>query len=120
MPFAVEFSADSERDLALIFDHLFDSYVGFGESTDEALEHAARRVLAVRRAADRLANAPVRGTRRDDVLPGLRHVAFGRAVYRFDVDETVRKVRILAIFFGGQDHVRRMLIRLLGDDETSG
>ena len=55
------------------------------------------------------------GERRDDVLPGTRHLAIGRAIYWFDVDERRETVRILAVFFGGQDHVRRMIARLLKD-----
>jgi len=51
------------------------------------------------------------------VLPTVRHVAIDRAIYWFDVDEAERKLRILAVFFGGQDHVRRMLLRLLRRDE---
>lgn len=118
MPFAVEFSAESERDFELIFDHLFKSYIGFGESTEEALEHAAQRIMGIRRAADRLATFPIRGTLRDDVLPGVRYLTIDRAIYWFDVNEAAQKVRILAIFFGGQDHVRHMLVRLLREDES--
>jgi plasmid stabilization system protein ParE len=119
MPFAVEFSAESERDFELIFDHLFESYIGFGESPEEALEHAAQRIMGIRRAADRLAMFPIRGTARDDVLPGVRYLAIDRAIYWFDVDEAAQKLRILAIFFGGQDHIRHMLLRLLREDEPS-
>ena len=118
MRFAIEFSADAERDFDLIFDHLFESYVAFGESTAEAVDHAARRVMDIRKAADRLASFPLRGTPRDDILPGIRLVAIARAIYWFDVDRTARKVRILAVFFGGQDHIRHMLVRLLGGHET--
>ena len=115
MPFAIEFSARSERDFELIFDHLFESYLHFGESIEEALDHAAKRILDIRRAADRLSTFPIRGTARDDILPGLRHLTIDRAIYWFDVDEAAGKVRILAVFFGAQDHVRHMLVRLLGD-----
>ena len=118
MRFAIEFSADAERDFGLIFDHLFESYVAFGESTEEALDHAAQRVMDIRKAADRLASFPLRGTERDDVLSGIRFLAIGRAIYWFDVDRTARKVRILAVFFGGRDHIRHMLVRLLGGNET--
>ena len=114
MPFAIEFSAESERDFELIFDHLFESYLGFGESVEEALDHATRRILDIRGAADRLSSFPIRGTARDDILPGVRYVSIDRAIYWFDVDEVAGKVRILAVFFGGQDHVRHMLVRLLG------
>jgi len=115
MTFTIEFSADSERDFELIFDHLFDSYLAFGDSQAEALERAARRIFGIRAGADRLTEFPNRGTARDDVLPGVRYLAAGPAIYWFDVDEMARKVRILAIFLGGQDHVRHMLLRLLRD-----
>ncbi len=118
MRFAIEFSADAERDFGLIFDHLFESYVAFGEDTDEALNHAARRIMDIRKAADQLTSFPLRGAARDDVLPGIRFLAVAQAIYWFDVDRTARKVRILAVFFGGQDHIRHMLVRLLGGDET--
>ena len=116
MAFEIDFSAESERDFALIFDHLFESYLSFGESVEEALNHGTQRVLGIRKAADRLSLFPIRGTLRDDVLPGVRYLTIDRAIYCFDVDETAQKVKILAIFFGGQDHVRHMLVRLLGRD----
>lgn len=39
MRFRFEFSAETERDYALIFDNLFESYVSFGESVEAALDH---------------------------------------------------------------------------------
>ena len=54
----------------------------------------------------------------DRRLPRIRFLAIARAIYWFDVDQTARKVRILAVFFGGQDHIRRMLVRLLDRNET--
>jgi len=118
MRFAIEFSADAEADFDLIFDHLFESYVAFGEDCDEALDHAAHRVMNIRTAADRLARFPLRGTARDDILPGILYLAIARAIYWFDVDQTAHTVRILAVFFGGQDHVRHMLVRLIGRNAT--
>ena len=115
MAFRLEFSAAAERDFDLIFDHLFESYVSFGERTDNAVENAAARILEIRSAADRIPIAPFRGERRDDILPGARHLSLGRAIYWFKVDEHRETVRILGVFFGGQDHVRHMLVRLLGD-----
>lgn len=113
MAFTIEFSTASERDLSLIFDHLFDSYTGFGESAQTAYTYAARRVAAIRKATDTLATFPVRGTRRDDIFPGARYLAIDRAIYWFEIDERTKKVRVLAVFFGGQDHIRHMLLRLL-------
>ena len=116
MPYRIEFAEASERDLELIFDHLFESYLGFGESTVLALEHAAARIRDIRAAAERLALFPERGIARSDVLPGLRFMVMDRAIYWYDVDDEAQTVRVLGIFFGGQDHIRRMLIRLLGPD----
>ena len=113
MAFTIEFSANAERDFELIFDHLVQSYLDFGDSTAEALDRASARIERIRRTANRLGTAPHRGTLHDDMLPGLRHIAFERAIYWFQVHDAARKVRILAVFFGGQDHVRHMLARLL-------
>ena len=33
--------------------------------------------------------------------------------YRFDIDDERETVRVLAVFFGGEDHIRHMLVRLL-------
>ena len=115
MAFQLEFAADAERDFGLIFDHLLRSYLGFGERLENALDHAEARTLEIRAAAERILDAPHRGERHDDVLPGLRHLAIGRAIYWFDIDESHAAVRVLAVFFGGQDHVRHMMARLLQD-----
>jgi toxin ParE1/3/4 len=116
MPYRIKFADASEHDLDLIFDHLFESYLSFGESTDQALDHAGQRIMAILTAAERLALFPERGASRDDILPGLRFMVMDRAIYWYDVDDQSRVVRVLGMFFGGQDHIRRMLIRLLGTD----
>lgn len=66
MRFAIEFSADAERDFDLVFDHLLESYIDLGEGAEEALDHAAGRVMEILRAADRLTSfsATGHGTRR--------------------------------------------------------
>ena len=114
MAFRLEFSVAAERDFELIFDHLLRSYLDFGESPENALDRAAARIVEIRAAAERILSAPHRGERHDGILPGLRHLAIGRAIYWFDVDEPRGTVRVLAVFFAGQDHVRRMIVRLLG------
>ena len=118
MPYRIEFAEAAERDLELIFNHLDESYVGFAESTNYALEHAAERNRHVRAHAERLELFPERGIARGDILPGLRFMVMERAIYWYDVDDQTRAVRVLGIFFGGQDHIRRMLIRLLGPDPS--
>ena len=118
MAWRTEFAAEAERDFALIFDHLFAAYRDFGEPGAESFEKAARRVQGIRAAAEGIAKAPYRGTLRDDIAPGLRVVTIDRAVFWFDLDEDRQAVRVLAVFFGGQDHIRHMLARLLdGSDD---
>ena len=63
--------------------------------------------------ADRLGAAPYRSERQDDLLLGLRPLTIDRAIYWSDVNDEKQRVRILAVFFGGQNHVRHMLTRLL-------
>ena len=111
--YAVEFATAVERDFELIFDFLEESYCGFGESAEDAVVRAAARVEAIRATAANLGTAPYRGTRHPEMMPNLRHMTIDQAIYWFLVDENALTVRVLAIFFGGQDHVRRMLSRLL-------
>jgi toxin ParE1/3/4 len=53
------------------------------------------------------------GTLEISLVPDRRRVTLDRAIFYFVVDEDRQEVLILAIFFGGQDHQRRMLGRLL-------
>jgi plasmid stabilization system protein ParE len=112
-PWTVVFAADAINDLLLIADHLAQAYCGFGEPPAQAERHAQARIEAIITAAERLATAPFRGESRDDLLPGLRHLALDRAVYWFRPRPEQRDIQVLAVFFGGQDHQRRMLVRLL-------
>jgi plasmid stabilization system protein ParE len=114
MAWTVEFSEEAENDFELIFDHLFNSYVDFGETPEDAFERAARRVDEIRQAGEGIAKTPHRGTVRDDIVPGLRNVTIDRAIFWFDLNDDHRIVRILGVFFGGQDHIRHMMVRLLG------
>lgn len=116
MAWTVERSAEADLDLALIFDFLLAAALDFGEPTDRAFEQAARRVREIERAIFALGSAPHQGTLDPTLLPGLRRVTKERAILYFDTDEEAQVVRVLAVFFGGQDHRRRMLIRLLGGE----
>jgi toxin ParE1/3/4 len=113
MKCTVERARDTDRDLAAIFDSLTESFVAFGEDPASAAKSAAKRLRGIETAMLSLGNAPHQGTLRPDLLPGLRSVTKDRAIFYFDVDDGRRLVRVLAIFFGGQDHQRLMLKRLL-------
>ncbi|MGJ3260217.1 MAG: type II toxin-antitoxin system RelE/ParE family toxin [Rhodospirillales bacterium] len=114
MTYRVTFSADAERDFELVFEFILESYIDFGETAATAIDRAEERVQAIHADIEGLASAPHRGTLHDGILPGLRHVTLGRAIVWFDILEENNEVRILAVFFGGQDHIRRMLVRMLG------
>ena len=116
MPYRVERSVDTDHDLAAIFDFLLNSYMGFGDERGEALERAAARVEGIEDELLALGDVAHQGTLRSDLLPGLRSVTKQSAIIYFDVDDDLRLVRVLAIFFGGQDHQRAMLQRLSNSD----
>lgn len=113
MAYKVLRSVESDRDLSLIFDHLLTSYTVLGDSMPDAFERAATRIRGIVTDMESLGTAPHQGTMLPDVMPGLRHVTENRAIFYFTVDEIERQVRVLAVFFGGQDHQRHMLVRLL-------
>ncbi|MDX5356289.1 MAG: type II toxin-antitoxin system RelE/ParE family toxin [Rhodobacterales bacterium] len=113
MRWCVEFAAQAEQDFALILDHLVESYAAFGETQAEAETRAAQRIEAILEDSCRIATAPHRGSRHDDLIPGLRQLMLGKAIVWFIADESSGLIRILAVFFGAQDQQRRMLISLL-------
>jgi toxin ParE1/3/4 len=110
--FEVLRSRASDQDLERIFDHLIASYQALGDRAETSLERAAARVRAIEDAMEALGRAPFQGTLRENLLPGLRQVTKDRAVFYFSVDAAAEQVRVLAIFFGGQDHLAHMLRRL--------
>ena len=116
MRYKVERAVSVDRDLEAIFDFLTHSYIAFGESKSEALDHAAARIEAIQDAMETLGKTPHIGTLRPDLPPGFRAVSQDRTIFYFETDDEAQRVRILAVFFGGQDHRRAMLKRLLGTD----
>ena len=64
---------------------------------------AAQYTEAIVSYCDSLRTFPLRGTRRDDVRPGLRITNYKkRAVIAFDADADV--VSIIGVFYGGQNY----------------
>lgn len=114
MKYAVERAIEIDRDFAAIFDFLIESYRAFGEDPKVAIERAATRLRSIETAMLSLGKAPPQGTLRVELLPGQRSVTKNRAIFYFDVDDDRRVVRVLAVLFGGRDHQRHMLKRLLG------
>jgi toxin ParE1/3/4 len=109
--YRVERGRQALLDLDQIYDFLFESYLSFGDSRADAVTRVERRMEAITAQMLQLGDVPHQGTLCDDLAPGLRSVTKDRAIFYFSVDEEKRVVRVLAAFFGGQDHQRAMLTR---------
>jgi len=98
--FEVQFTPEARDQLASIY-----RYIAHHGSPD-----AARRYTnAIISDCERLAEAPFRGNRRDDIRPGLRTTHYkGRTIIAFAVDEAKRCVFIVGVFYGGQDYERAL------------
>lgn len=115
MGYRVERALDTDRDLEAIFDFLRETYQNFGEEPGDAFDRAALRIEAIEADMLALGDLPHQGTLRRELFDGLRSVTKNRAIFYFVPDDAARVVRVLAIFFGGQDHQRAMLKRLARD-----
>lgn len=114
MTFRVERSAEADDDLDAIFDFLMQAHLGFGEGVESAFARAEARLNQIKLDLRSLGRAPHQGSLRPHLAEGLRSVTKDRAVFYFVTDDEARVVRVVAIFFGGQDHQRAMLKRLRG------
>jgi plasmid stabilization system protein ParE len=112
MGWTIDLTAQAQSDLRAILRHLTDSYVAFGEPRRAARRKAEVRTYGLVASLERLATAPLRGTRLDDLLPGLRHVRLDDLVVWFTPNEDAEAIRVLALFFSGQNHLARMQQRL--------
>jgi plasmid stabilization system protein ParE len=111
----LEYSRAAERDFELIFDHLFETYSDLGEERMATFEHSAERVRSIRSNIERITETPFIGTLRPEIMPNLRFVRCDQAAVRLLADSSDNKIFVAAIFFGAQEHIRKMLIRLLSD-----
>jgi len=93
MSHRVVFSPEAQADLLALYDNIA------GKAGPETAFGTIGRIES---ACHGLADFPERGTRRDDLRPGLRLIGFERrAVIALRVDETT--VTILRILYGGRD-----------------
>jgi toxin ParE1/3/4 len=106
MTYTVIISAAAEADLVAIFDYI-------AERAGERI--ASRFVDRIEAYCNGFATAPVRGTSRSDLRPGLRTVGFRRrATILFEVDHQQRRVIIHGVYYGGRSFERDLL-----DDDPS-
>ncbi|MCM2473533.1 type II toxin-antitoxin system RelE/ParE family toxin [Rhizobium sp. CG5] len=113
MAFRIIRSEASILDLEVIFRHLISSYVTLGDDLGDAIQRATTRMQAVDRDMNSIARLPYQGTLFSAKrASGLRHITKNKVIFYFEVSEEQQAVRILAVFFGGQDHQRHILARL--------
>lgn len=94
MTHRVVFTAEAEAQIVALYRYI---------ATAASPEIAARYTEAIVSYCESLETFPHRGTRRDDVRPGLRITNYKkRTVIAFDVD--VDEVSIIGLFYGGQDY----------------
>ena len=94
--YAVVFAPEAEDQLAELVRYI---------AAKASPETAARYTDAIVAYCEGLSTFPYRGTRRDDVRPGLRITNYkGRSIIAFDVDDAAACVSILGVFYGGQDY----------------
>jgi toxin ParE1/3/4 len=87
----------------VFFDYVNITQYIIENTKDRAL--ANRTVDAVRAYIASMSVVPHRGTQRDDLRPGLRIVPFKkRTAIAFEIDEDKEVVKILRVFYGGQDY----------------
>lgn len=110
--FRVERSRQTSVDLEIVEEFLYETYRNFGDSHVETSQRAEDRVMGILESMSSLSSALHCGTLLSDVYPGLRTLTMDDAVLYFVVDDAASTVKIVGVFFGGQDHQRRMLSRI--------
>ncbi|HRK38962.1 MAG TPA: type II toxin-antitoxin system RelE/ParE family toxin [Burkholderiaceae bacterium] len=94
MRYRVVFSPEAQEQLVELYRYI-------AEAASPAV--AARYTDAIVSYCESLCMFPLRGTKRDDVRPGLRITHYRkRTVIAFDVD--TERVAIIGLFYGGQDY----------------
>lgn len=93
MQYPVVFTPEAQEQLAALY-----RYIAAAASP----QIAERYTSAIVTYCEGLQTFPHRGTRRDDIRPGLRITSYKkRVVVAFDVD--TERVSIIGVFYGGQD-----------------
>lgn len=104
MDYDVLRSTQCAKDLEQLFEHLYRAYVDLGDDPQHAFARAVTRLNTIEDAFAELGATPFQGTLVPHIMEGMRHVTKERAVFYFIVNEQERQVKLLGVFFGGQDH----------------
>ena len=120
MAYEVEVSEQALLDLSDILQFLVESFRTFGDDDARAFGRAEDRVHEIADAMADLGRAPHQGTLRPDLGTGVRNVTKGRAIFYFETLDERATVLVLAVFFGGQDHLPVMLARMAKSPRREG
>ena len=94
MSYTVVFTPEAEAQLIELYGYI---------AAKATPETAARFTDGIVTYCESLSSFPVRGTRRDDVRPGLRITSYRRrVVIAFAIEN--KQVQIIGIFYGGQNY----------------
>ncbi|WP_170709393.1 MULTISPECIES: type II toxin-antitoxin system RelE/ParE family toxin [Ruegeria] len=113
MVYKVVRAEEETSDLDLIFDYLVETAEHFGEDLETAFLRAEKRVIEIQESLESLANVPHQGTLRPHLGNNIRNVTKIKAIIYFEVDDDKLIVRVLAVFYSGQNHDAHILLRLL-------
>lgn len=103
--YAIKFTPEAESQLAELYGYIANA---------SSPQVAERYLGAIMTYCDSLKFFPLRGTRRDDIRPGIRTTNYRkRAVIAFTVDTDA--IIILGVFYGGRDY-ETLLARSLRDE----
>lgn len=115
MAWKIEARPSARNDLDRVFEHLFQSAIEFSYDSAAATQRAESRILHIVESLVRIATEPRRGTLHRFRDKEYRHLTMDRAIYWFTLDVDTGTVRIEGIFYGGQDHMGRMVARLTSE-----
>lgn len=96
MSYSVVFTPEAEEQLAELYRYI---------AANGSPITAERYTNAIVTYCEELHTFPHRGTRRDDVRPGLRITNYKkRTVIAFAVDDAAMRVSVIGVYYGGQDY----------------
>ena len=96
MPYRIVFTPEAADQIVALYEYII---------ADGSPLIAERYTRAIVNYCEELNTFPHRGTRRDDIRPGLRITHYKkRAIIAFTIDDIAQRVIIVGVFYGGQDY----------------
>ena len=96
MPYRIVFTPEAANQIVALYEYII---------ADGSPLIAERYTSAIVNYCEELNTFPHRGTRRDDIRPGLRITHYKkRAIIAFTIDDIAQRVIIVGVFYGGQDY----------------